>query len=213
MSYELGYDEIAALMGLDDDDDDDMEGDDGDDGDGLYVGDDVADYLVGWNPFSRKKKKAKGKMALARRAAGNQLMQRAMAQQMAAKIAQTKTLIRQKPPEYEGEIPLGFDSGANIAALASATITTNPQVLFKPRRFSVPASIAASFTIDDIKIGNTSMFPNSTPNPAETFSQLGVGIGLKLKTAQIAMAVSIDVTNISGAAARFRATMIGVAAS
>lgn len=212
--FELGYGDLMSLMGLDDDDDD-MGDDDDDDFAGDYVGDDVADYLMGFNPLNmfRRKKKGGKKNALVKSAAGNALMKQALANQMAKRISQQKALLVNKPPQYDGEIPLGFDSGANIAAGATATISTNPQVLFRPQRFVVPASIASSFTVDDIKIGNQSMFPNSTPNPAETFSQLGVGVGMKLRTAQIAMAVSVDVTNISGAAARFRATMIGTAAS
>ena len=112
-------------------------------------------------------------------------------------------------PQADYEWPLGFDSEVDIPALGSAIITANPQTLFRAKRLSVPGSIASDFTIDDIKVGNRSMLPAVGSIPAETFSNLSVGVRLKLTTAQVTMQISLSVTNISGAPTRFRATMIG----
>ena len=116
-------------------------------------------------------------------------------------------------PTADFEWPLGFDSGPIlIAPGASATITANPQVLFKGARLVVPGSIASDFGINDVKVGQRSMFPAVGQVPAEAFSNLSVGVRLKLTTAQVTMQISIDVTNIGLAAARFRATIIGTVA-
>jgi len=106
------------------------------------------------------------------------------------------------------EFPLGFPTTA-IASLATANIQTQPQVAFRGRRLVIPSDIAGSILVNDLKIGNASMFPNSNPIPGRMFSELAVGLDLNLDTAQISQVVSLNVTNTSGGALTFNAGIVG----
>lgn len=119
--------------------------------------------------------------------------------------------LKVREPNRAREYPLGFDSVATIAAAASLAVSSRPQVVFRPDRLVIPASIAPNFTLTDIKIGKNSQLVGSSVLPAEVFSQTAVGVRLKLDTAQISQDIVLTVTNISGGAVRFMACLIGPA--
>ena len=120
-------------------------------------------------------------------------------------------VLRTRAPTKGREYPLGFDSVATVAAGATAIITTRPQVVFRPDRLVVPASIASSFLINDLRIGKNSQFVSATALPAEVFTQGAFGVRLKMDTAQIAQDITLNVTNTSAGALRFTAALIGPA--
>ena len=130
-----------------------------------------------------------------------------------AQLAQTllsrnSAMVVQRGVTKAREFPLGFPTTA-LAAAATANIQTQPQVPFRGRRLAIPSDIAGSILVNDLKIGNASMFPNSNPVPGRMFSELAVGIDLNLDTAQISQVVSLNVTNTSGGAVTFNAAIIG----
>lgn len=192
----------------------------GEEDDDYYVGDEIEDLLeVGQAVVRRAAAPRRAAAAPARRgrrarrraprAPAARAVARAVETAVAKRIASTKPVIRESMPTQDFEWPLGFDSGVQIAAGATAIITVTPQTLFRGGRLSVPGSIASSFTINDVKVGQRSMFPAVSSVPAETFSNLSPGVRLKLSTSQIGQQVSMDVTNIGLAPERFRATIIG----
>jgi hypothetical protein len=117
--------------------------------------------------------------------------------------------VHPRPPADDREWPIGFDSVAAVAAGATANITQRPQELFRPERIVIPAAIAASFLVNDIKVGNRSQFLSSGALPAATFSETSFGVRLLLDTCQVAMDLALNVTNVSAGAVRFLATMLG----
>lgn len=129
----------------------------------------------------------------------------ALAQQL---LARNSAMVVQRGVTKAREFPLGFPT-TSVAAAATANIQTQPQVPFRGRRLAIPSDIAGSILVNDLKIGNASMFPNSNPVPGRMFSELAVGIDLNLDTAQISQVVSLNVTNTSGAAVTFNAAIIG----
>ena len=156
----------------------------------------LGDYMVGEEDVGA----ARG--ALMRRGAGR-------ARQVALAHSAGGNVVTQRVPNKSKEIALGFDSTAAVAAAATSTITSRPQVTFRPDRLVIPATIAAAFLIADLKIGNKSQFANSTALPAEVFTQGAFGVRLKLDTAQISQDVVIQAQNISLGALRFLAALIG----
>ncbi len=120
-------------------------------------------------------------------------------------------MLRTRAPTKGREYVMGFDSVATIAAGASAIITTRPQVIFRPDRLVIPASIASSFLLNDLKVGKNSQFVAATAIPAEAFTQGAFGVRLKLDTAQVSQDIILNVTNTSGGALRFTAALIGPA--
>lgn len=141
------------------------------------------------------------------RARGN--LARAM---LARRLAQRGAVVTSRGPTRSREFPIGFDSGVNlIAANAATQIVSRPQVPFRPERFVVPSDIAGSFTIDDLKIGKDSQLVATGPIPARIFEEGSFGVRLQMDTAQVANDITVSATNVSLAAARFRAAMIGTA--
>jgi len=133
------------------------------------------------------------------------------AQRMAAVPGAANPVLRERGMSKAREYVLGFDSVATVAAAATAIITNRPQVVFRPDRIVVPASISPSFLINDFKVGKNSQFAAASAVPAEIFSQNAFGVRLKMDTANPAVDVVINVTNISAGALRFLAAVIGPA--
>ena len=119
--------------------------------------------------------------------------------------------VRMTGPEKAREQVMGLDSVSTIAAAATANVIGRPQVTFRPDRLVIPATIAASFLINSFTIGRLPQFVSNGAVPAEAFSQAAVGVRLKTDTAQISQEVTLNVTNISGAALRFTAALFGPA--
>lgn len=96
-----------------------------------------------------------------------------------------------------------------VGAGLNANITAQPQTLFRPERFVIPASIAPSFTIQDIKVGNVSQFPNAGDIPGELFAQNSFDTGIRLDTVNPAINLLVSCTNITGGSLTFRAGFYG----
>lgn len=126
-------------------------------------------------------------------------------QQLAAKHA---AMVVRRQPTKAREFPLGFPT-TTVAAAASATVQTQPQVAFRGRRLIIPSDIAGSVLISDLKVGQASQFTSSNPVPGRCFTELGVGVDMNLDTAQISQFISLSITNTSGAQISFNAAIIG----
>lgn len=119
-------------------------------------------------------------------------------------------LVRKKGYAKKRRQPLGFNSSGTVAAGASATIAVVAQTLFRGRKLVVPAAIMASFTIDDIKVGNVSQFAASGSQSAEAFGPTTTGEdNVQMDTCAPGLSIFMTVTNTSGGALQFRATLFG----
>jgi hypothetical protein len=167
------------------------------------------DIVGGYNELDALFSGSRGPMIVT----GQDAMQAPQQQANRAQLAQTllsrnSAMVVQRGVTKAREFPLGFPTTA-LAAAATANVQTQPQVPFRGRRLAIPSDIAGSILVNDLKIGNASMFPNSNPVPGRMFSELAVGIDLNLDTAQISQVVSLNVTNTSGGAVTFNAAIIG----
>lgn len=130
---------------------------------------------------------------------------------LALKAAQAKKLVRTRGPTKSRQYVLGFAS-ASLAAAGTETITRRPQVPFKGRRITVADMSTGgpdAFTITDIRVGKNSQLVTTDAIPAAMFSAEAFGVDLDLDTCQVTMDFSIAVSNISSAAATFRAGVVG----
>lgn len=96
-----------------------------------------------------------------------------------------------------------------VGAGLGANISANPQQLFRPERFVIPASLAPSFTIQDIKVGNVSQFPNAGDIPGEVFAQNSFDDGIRFDTVNPAINLQVSCTNITGGSLTFRGAFKG----
>lgn len=141
-----------------------------------------------------------------------QAMSKAMVERIkAAKLAQASLLTRADRPTKAREYPLGFLSDAQIAAGAQADVTSRPQIVFRGERLLIPSDIAGQFSVVSIIVGKNPQQVSSVAVPGRVFDERGVGVRLSLDTAQISQDIVLRVQNIGGAAATFRAAIIGAA--
>lgn len=131
---------------------------------------------------------------------------------IAARVAaRSAAIVREKPPTESREYPMGFDTVGTVAAGANVQIISRPQVTFRPERLVIGGAIAASFLVNDIKVGKNSQLTNSAALPGDAFAPTAFGVRLRMDTAQVSMDVVLDVTNISAGALRFNAALFGKA--
>jgi hypothetical protein len=98
-----------------------------------------------------------------------------------------------------------------VATTVTTTVTAFPQRPFQTERFIFASSVAASFTVDELKVGQESMLVQTGQIPAELFSQLGVGVRLRGYIARPGVTITLTCTNISGGNATISAAIIGPA--
>ena len=128
--------------------------------------------------------------------------------QPVARPAPQPQLVSRRPRELRDEM-LGFDSVTDIPPGETRPIVARPQVIFRGERLVVPSSIAGDFVIEDIRVGNRPMFAASGGNSALVFAEGANGVRLQMTTAQPGIDIVLLASNVSGAARRFRATLIG----
>lgn len=132
-----------------------------------------------------------------------------LARQIAARRGR---VVRSGSPQSARKLTIGVDSGTTaIAAGAAATITINPVEPFRCEAFLVDPTIAPSFLITSILVGRKSQFVGTSALSAATFSALNPLVSIQWDTAQTAQPISIAVTNNTGGALRFLATLFGTA--
>lgn len=163
-------------------------------------GDDVAADVMGlWYPGKGKGAAARQKQLMAARAAA-----------LASRRVQEGAILRDVNPTKAREYILGFDSTA-VPGSTSANITKRPQVIFRPERVVIPASVGVDFQVVDIKVGKNSQFSASGEVPAVVFSETSFGVRMKMDTCQVSMDVTISVRNTNAAQRNFTAAIIGPA--
>jgi hypothetical protein len=172
-------------------------------GDVDIMGDDlIGDYLVG-APIKRSTKR-RLQVAAARKVNTSRLLRQAML----AKRLKTAKMIHRRGPTKTRIQSIGF-TRAGVPANATVEITARPQVLFRGTRLLVGGSIAASFVIEDIKVGRNSQFVATGAQPAEAFKDTATGDNVALDTCKPGVDLTLIVTNITGAASDFRASLFG----
>ena len=111
------------------------------------------------------------------------------------------------------EYPLGFFQSGIGVCTGAIDVISRPQIVFRGERLVIPSgTTASSFSLIDVKVGNRSQLANSTAVPAQTFTEVSVGVRLALDTATVAMDIALVVENITSDNQTFQAALIGTAA-
>lgn len=133
---------------------------------------------------------------------------------MAAHPAQGKPqfITMPQPDQQTQVLPFPKSStGSAIAAGLSDTVQVLPQRPFQTKRLVWSSAVAPFFTMEELKVGQDTMFVQSGSVPAEVFSQTGVGVSLLGFIAKPGITITMSVTNIDTAAQFIRASIIGAA--
>ncbi len=170
------------------------------------VGDDYDDYTGGYEEIGARRSKRRKPNR------GGLVRQNAMAQALASKQVRGGAIVKEHNYTKARQWILGLDSVTTVAAAATGSITSNPQMPFKPRRLSVWGAVASSFLLSSLIIGNQPQFASLQFSvPADMFGPTSFGTDLNCDTAQANTNVQIQATNVSGAALRFVAGIVGEA--
>lgn len=101
---------------------------------------------------------------------------------------------------------ISHESSYPVAAGAIVSMVARPQVeVIKPYKLFIELDVAKSFVINDIRVGNRSMFPMCQNLPATQFSH-DDGHLIEVDPIMLAMDFLMMVTNISEAQRTFRAS-------
>lgn len=168
------------------------------------LGDDDDDDIIG--AAVRGKKLSPARLALI--AQRNKAA--ALKQAIAHKRMQHSTLVNDHAFTKARNWPLPFDTVTTVVAGATVNVTSNPQMPFKPYRLVIAGSIASSFLLNNIIIGQQPQFAAlNAAGPADAFAPGAFQVDLDCDTAQPNTNVILQVTNASLAALRFNAFLIG----
>jgi hypothetical protein len=101
-----------------------------------------------------------------------------------------------------------------VAPGETRTFEVVAQVAFRPERIIIPANLAISFVVNDIKVNRLTQFEDfkQGPIPAVLFSENTFGVVLKKDTCPPCGAVTITVTNMCKEPRKFISAVIGPAA-
>ncbi len=119
------------------------------------------------------------------------------------------TAVVDDDPTRSRRLPVGFPSTAVLKTGGTATVSVQPQVLYRAERLIIPSSIAVGLNITDIKVGNRSQTAAANPIPAECFTEIGWGVDMTLDTADVSQFLSLLLTNTTGADVTFVALFLG----
>ncbi len=125
--------------------------------------------------------------------------------------AKGAAIVQDSDPNKARRFPLGFAT-TTVTAGTVATLSTQPQILFRPERLVVPSDIAGAFTVTGIIVGQASQLAAQNPLPARTYTELGVGVDMHLDTADISQFVQLGLSNNSGHDCSFNGQFIGLVA-
>jgi hypothetical protein len=110
---------------------------------------------------------------------------------------------------YRGDdVIYGLDAAA-VAAGATSSLSTSPQKRNIPTRLTVSQTVANNFVLSDIRVGVEPVLATTQNLSMAIFVQDSTAPNFRAVVAEVGMDVSVVVTNISGAAARFTATIVG----
>jgi len=110
---------------------------------------------------------------------------------------------------YRGDdVIYGLDA-ASVAAGTTQSLSTSPQKRNVPTRLTVSQTVANNFVLSDIRVGVEPVLATTQNLSMAIFVQDSTAPNFRAVVAEVGMDVSVVVTNISGAAARFTATIVG----
>lgn len=110
------------------------------------------------------------------------------------------------PDDCIGSYLYGFIQ-TGIAAGASANISAAPQKRNIPRRLFLSETVADNFVVDNIVVGVEPVLATAGAIAASAFVPNSLVPDFVQRRCEVSMQVTVSVTNISGAAATFAATM------
>jgi hypothetical protein len=116
-----------------------------------------------------------------------------------------------RAPDRLRRMTIGFGTTA-VTTGQSVTISITPQETFRPERMIIPSSIAADYSITDIKVGQRSQLVASGAIPAMVYSEVSVDSYVHWDTANVGNTISLTITNNGAGTTNFVGALHGTVA-
>lgn len=109
------------------------------------------------------------------------------------------------------DVIFGLDSGsAGIASNVTAALSASPQKRNLPVRITVTQNIANNFVCSDIRVGVEPILATTSNISLAVFQQDSTAPNFRAVVNEVGMDFTMELTNVTGATARFVATVVGV---
>lgn len=171
-----------------------------------YLSDGEADYMFGEDEYA-------GALNLKRFAALNKAMAKRPGALQAVPAGLRAALGRAAQIEaYRGDdVIYGLDAlvPASGAPGSTAAISSSPQKRNVPQRIVVSQTVANNFVLSDIRVGVEPVLATTQNLSMAIFVQDSTAPNFRAVVCEVGMDFTVEVTNVTGAAARFTATVVG----
>ena len=109
------------------------------------------------------------------------------------------------------DVIFGLDSGsAGIGAGVTAALSASPQKRNLPTRITVTSNMANNFVCSDIRVGVEPILATTSNISLAVFIEDSTAPNFRAVVNEVGMDFTMELTNITGATARFVATVVGV---
>lgn len=109
---------------------------------------------------------------------------------------------------YRGDdVIYGLDS--NFIAAETKAVSTSPQKRNVPQRIVCSQTVANNFVLSDIRVGVEPVLATTSNLSMAIFVQDSTAPNFRAVVCEVGMDFTVEVTNVTGAAARFTATVVG----
>jgi len=128
----------------------------------------------------------------------------------AAMFMERELRVERERSSSPGDVVLGLGSTL-VKCCSSVNVNVVPWVAFRPERLEVPPEVAESFLLTDIKVGKNSQLLSPGAVPMSVFlDRRHQYLRLRMDVAQLAMFVTVSVTNATAVSRNFTGALVGV---
>lgn len=108
------------------------------------------------------------------------------------------------------DVYYGLDTGsAGVNGGSTASLSTTPQKRHIPKRMTVSSTVANNFVISDIRVGVEPVLATTSNMSMAIFIQDATAPSFRAVICEVGMDFTIVITNVTGANARFTASVVG----
>lgn len=167
-----------------------------------YLSDGEADYMFGEDEYA-------GALNLKRFAALNKAMAKRPGAIQAVPAGLRAALGRAAQIEaYRGDdVIYGLDD--TFTAGQTKAVSSSPQKRNVPQRIVVSQTVANNFVLSDIRVGVEPVLATTQNLSMAIFVQDSTAPNFRAVVCEVGMDFTVEVTNVTGASARFTATVVG----
>jgi hypothetical protein len=138
------------------------------------------------------------------------LLDRPVGSVAAAMFLERELRVERERSSSPGDVVVGLGSHL-VEGYSSVNVNVRPEIVFRPERLEIPLEVAECFLLTDIKVGKNSQLWSPGAVPMSVFlDRRHQYLRLRMDVVQLAMIVTLSVTNVSSFSRNFMGALVGV---